>query len=112
MFVLCNIQYLVSRAGLPAPDNVLDALPLAESGLRDHLVLIMLPQVLTSEWAEAKSRMAKVCHLEESVCTAKEDSEALRVAHAHVHELMAERVSLTAGTKQAKAECGTSGARI
>lgn len=68
--------------------------------------------VLTSEQAEAESKMANVRRLEEHVHTAEEDSRALHVARAHVHELTAERASLTAGTEYGKAEQDTLAARI
>lgn len=48
--------------------------------------------------------MADVCHLEERLRAAEEDSEALRVACARIDGLTADHASLTAGTEQNKAE--------
>lgn len=82
---------------LAAPDNGLDLLRHAGYGLLDHLKLIELHQVLTSERAEAEWRIAEVGQLEERLHAFEEESEALRVTPACVYELTAERTSLTTG---------------
>lgn len=108
--VLSNIQGMVSRVGLLAPDNGLDVLHLAELGLCDRITMIELRWVETSEWAESELRMAEVCRLEEQVRTAEEDLEALGKERARVDELTTERASLTVGTErqsQNVAPCST-----
>lgn len=69
--VLSFIQGLVSEAGLPAIDNSLDVMCLAECSVRDRPILMEMHWVLTNEQTEAQSRNAEVCHLEEHMCAAK-----------------------------------------
>lgn len=62
----------------------LDVLPIAESSLCNLLTLSELYPLLTKEGAEADSRMAKIYQLEERVCAAEDDSEALHVPRTRV----------------------------
>lgn len=103
--VLSNFQGLVIRAGLPAPDTVLDSLCLVGCSTCDCLAFIELCPVLAGECAEAESRMAEGRKLEERVHTAEDDSEALYVTRVLVDKLKAERISVTAGPEHSKAEC-------
>lgn len=109
---LSNNHYLVSCAGVPVPDNVVNVLHLADRHLRDRLTLTLLCRVLTNEQRAAESKMAEDCRLEEHVHASGEDSKALHVARALVDDLTAEHASLTTGTEQAKAEHNTLATRI
>lgn len=102
-FLASNI--LVSLAVLPALNNGLDVLSLAECWSHDPLALIDLRQVMTNERAGVESSVAEVSRLEECVCAAEEDAELLRLARARVVKLMAERALLTAKTEQVNSEC-------
>lgn len=65
--------------GLLAPYNGLDVMRLAECGLRDRLMLVVIPWVLTSLRTEVESGKAEVLCLEEQVHAAEEESEAFQV---------------------------------
>lgn len=62
---------LVSRVGFPAAYNGLNLLRFAECCLLGSLTLIELPRVLTSEQAEADSRIAEILRLEERMPAAE-----------------------------------------
>lgn len=78
----------------------------------DHLTLREFGQVLTKERAETKSMMSEVRPLEGCMRASEEDLKALRVGCVRVDELTPERASLTAWSKQLKAERDNLAARI
>lgn len=89
---------------MPTLDNDWDVLRLAKCRLRDLLTFMELPWMLSYERAQAERRMAKVCRLEERICEAEENLEAVCVAPAPVDQLTAKRPLFTAVTKQSKEE--------
>lgn len=99
--VLSNIQSLVIRAGLLAPDRRLDVFRLTECGLRDLSTLFELHQVSTIKPTGAELIVAEVCGFKERVPMAKEDLKVLHVARARVHELTVERALSTMRTERA-----------
>lgn len=105
--VLDYLQGLVRCAGLSVRDNRLDVFNLAESRLHDNLKMRELSQVLTSEWAEAESRIVEVRRLEEREGASEENLEVLSALREGVDELAAERVLLTARSENEKAQCET-----
>lgn len=105
--VLFNIQSLIGRAGLRAPDNGLAVLCLVENGFHDRLPLMDLRLALTNDWADLQSRLFKARRLEERVRETEDDSEGLRVLLARVDELTAGSESMTTGTEQEKEKCDT-----
>lgn len=68
-----NIEYFVSRAGIPVLNIGLDVLCLAKCRLRDCLTLIKLCQMVTNDQAMVESRISEVLLLQERVCAAEED---------------------------------------
>lgn len=107
-----NIQGLVSPTGLPAPNNGFDVLHLAECGLRNRIMLKRRCRVSNDKPVGVESKAAEIRRLEERMRTDEEDSEVLRVAHARVDELTAQRALLAAGTLRAKADRDTMADRI
>lgn len=68
--------------------------------------------MLINERAQARSRIAEYFRLEENLCVAEEDSEALGVVLAHIDDWTVERASLTVGTERPKVEADTLAVRI
>lgn len=67
--IFSNIQCLVSRLELAAPDSGLNVLYLAEYGLRDRLEFVGLHRVLTRKRVETKSIVADVHQMVEQIPT-------------------------------------------
>lgn len=103
---------MISRAGLLAPAKSFDVLLLLEFSLGESHTLMEPRPVLNNIRAEAKSSVEEARRLEESVCTAEEDFEALRVARLHVDVWTSERTSLPARNEQVKGKRDTLAARI
>lgn len=87
--------------------NCLDVLKIVEGGWYDRLTLMELRPKLSNEPAEAGSRMDEVGSLEKQMHAAGKDSEALRVARAHIGDFTAERTSLTVSSGQSRVEQDT-----